>query len=222
MKQRDIALVTGIAFMIGFAMFTANQTVVALGGFTFQLDTIGTGLLMLPMAVVTLVLGPGSGLTVKRFGPKWPLTAGMILCIVGYMMLLGYHSTQNEVMVGITVMGAGSSFAMVGSINMLLISTPKEETGISTAMNMIIRTTGSVVGPALAAVIISNNSSIIPGVGEVPDEHAYQLIFIMSSVFMGIGVVLALLLSNRQATGELEKSGPEVSLVPVDAAEGQK
>jgi EmrB/QacA subfamily drug resistance transporter len=211
LKQKDIALTNAIAFMIGFAMFTANQTVVALGGFTFQLDTIGTGLLMLPMAVVTLIIGPSAGMIVKKRGPKWPMTFGMMLCIVGYLMLYGYHSTENEVMIGITVMGAGSTFAMVGSINMLLITTPKEETGISTAMNMIIRTAGSVVGPALAAVIISNNSSFVQGVGLVPDEFAYQVIFLMSSVFMAIGVVLGILLTNKQALPELEKSGPRLS-----------
>ena len=222
LKQRDIALTNGIAFMIGFAMFTANQTVVAIGGFTFQLNTIGIGLLMLPMAVITLILGPGAGFVVKRWGPKWPLTFGMILSIMGYMMLLGYHSTENEVMVGIAVMGAGSAFAMVGSINMLLITTPKEETGISTAMNMVIRTSGSVVGPALAAVIISNNSSIIPGIGAVPDEYAYQLIFVMASVFMGIGVILGLLLTNKQALPELEKSGPRPVGVAAGPADGSK
>ena len=222
LKERDIALTNGIAFMIGFALFTANQTVVAIGGFTFQLDTIGTGLLMLPMAAVTLILGPSAGFVVKKRGPKWPMTAGMILCIMGFVMLLGYHSTQEEVMVGITVMGAGSAFAMVGSINMLLITTPKEETGISTAMNMIIRTSGSVVGPALAAVIISNNSSIIPGIGAVPDEYAYQLIFIMATVFMGIGVILGLLLTNRLALPELEKSGPKPAGVATDPSNGSK
>ncbi len=222
MKEKDIALTNAIAFMIGFAMFAANQTVVAMGGFTFRLDTIGTGLLMLPMAVVMLIIGPGAGFIVKKHGPKWPLSLGMVLCIVGYLMLLGYHFTQEEVMVGITVMGAGTAFAMVGSIDMLLITTPKEETGISTAMNMIIRTTGSVVGPALAAVIISNNSSIIPGIGAVPDEYAYQLIFIMASVFMGIGVVLGLLLTNRQATPELEKSGPRPAVLGAGQANGPK
>jgi len=178
--------------------------------------------LMLPMAAVTLILGPGAGFVVKRWGPKWPLTFGMILSIMGYLMLLGYHSNENEVMLGITVMGAGTSFAMVGSINMLLITTPKEETGISTAMNMIIRTSGSVVGPALAAVIISNNSSLVPGVGAVPDEFAYQVIFIMASVFMAIGVILGLLLTNTQALPELEKSGPRPAGFPSDSGNGSK
>ncbi|MCJ7607878.1 MAG: hypothetical protein MUO94_08575, partial [Thermoplasmata archaeon] len=121
----------------------------------------------------------------------------------GFMFLYAWHSTQTEVMVGIAIMGSGLAFAMVGSINMIIISTPKEETGISTGMNMIFRITGSVVGSASAAVIIASNSVAIPGTGiSVPDDHAYQLIFLISSIFMGIAVVLSLFLRNNKALPE--------------------
>jgi MFS family permease len=203
MAQKDIALTNAIGFMIGFAMFTVSQTIAALAGFNFGLDATHIGILNLPMSLITLVLGPTVGLLVRRHGPKWPLTTGMLLAIAGFMSLYGWHSTQTEVMVGIAIMGSGLAFAMVGSINMIIISTPKEETGISTGMNMIVRTTGSVVGPAIAAVIIAGNSVAVPGAGvSVPDDNAYQLIFLMSSVFMGIGVVLSLFLSNKKALPE--------------------
>jgi len=197
MMKRNIGLTTVVAFMIGFALFTANQTIVAIAGFNFGLDALETGLLMLPMSVATLILGPVSGLVVKKRGPKWPMVFGMVLTIVGFIMLYQYHGTQNEVIMGVLVMGAGSTFAMVSSINMIIISTPKKETGISTAMNMIVRTSGSVVGPALAAVIISQHSNFVPGVGAIPDDSAYHTIFMMSSIMMAIGVAVALLLKDH-------------------------
>ncbi len=197
MKERNIALTTVVGFMIGFAMFTVNQTVVAIAGFNFGLDALETGLLMLPVSILMLILGPVSGITVKKFGPKWPMVFGMVMSIIGFILLYQYHVTENQVVMGILVMGAGSSFAMVSSINMIIISTPKEETGISTAMNMIVRTSGSVVGPALAAVIISQHSAFVPGVGAIPDDEAYRIIFLMASVMMGIGVAVALMLRDR-------------------------
>jgi MFS family permease len=203
MAQREIALTNAIGFMIGFAMFTVSQTIAALAGFNFGLDATHIGILNLPMSLLTLVLGPSVGFIVRKHGPKWPLTTGMVLAIAGFMFLYAWHSTQMEVMVGIAIMGSGLAFAMVGSINMIIISTPKEETGISTGMNMIFRITGSVVGSASAAVIIASNSVAIPGTGiSVPDDHAYQLIFLISSIFMGIAVVLSLFLRNNKALPE--------------------
>jgi EmrB/QacA subfamily drug resistance transporter len=206
MKQRDIALTNIVGFMIGFALFTANQTIAILATFNFGLDATDTGLLMVPMSVVTLFLGPTVGFIVKRQGPKWPLVFGLILSIIGFMLLYQWHDTKLQIMLNVMVMGGGSAFAMVGSINMLIISTPKVETGISTAVNTILRTVGGVVGPALAAVIISSNSSLVevaPGVfTEVPETSAYHIIFFLASVFMAVGIGAALFLTNKQATAE--------------------
>ena len=85
---------------------------------------------------------------------------------------------------------------------MVIISTPKLETGISTGMNMIVRTSGSVVGPAIAAVIISDYSHLVSGVGIVPDNKAYQMIFLMSAVVMAAGLVVSLFLTDKKALPE--------------------
>ncbi|HIJ16424.1 MAG TPA: MFS transporter [Thermoplasmata archaeon] len=211
LKERNIALTNAIGFMIGFALFTVSQTIAALAGFNFGLDATHIGFLNLPTSILTLILGPTVGLLVRKHGPKWPMTFGMVMSIAGFISLYFNHATELEVMIGITIMGSGTAFAMVGSINMIVISTPREETGISTAMTMIVRTSGSVAGPAVAAVIISDHSSYVAGIGVVPDDSAYQIIFLMSSVFMGIGVLLALLLKNRKA---LPEEGPRMPGAP--------
>ena len=199
MAQREIALTNIIAFLIGFAMFTVSQTIAALAGFNFGLGAMEIGLLNLPMSGVMLVLGPSAGLLVKKLGPKRPLLLGMVIGIIGFLVMYNWHSTQTEVMIGIAIMGSGLAFAMVSSINIIIVCTPKEETGISTGMNMIIRTAGSVVGPAVAAVIISNHSVFNPvTMTSIPDDNAYQIIFLMSSVFLAVGLFLTLLIRHKE------------------------
>jgi len=202
MRQRNIAISNVAAFMAGFALFTAFQTVAALAGFNFGLDATQIGLISLPLSIASLILGPSVGFLVKRVGPKWPLVTGMMISIVGFLSMYAFHSTQLEVMIGVLIMGAGNSFVMVGMINMVIISTPREETGISTAMNTIVRITGSVIGPAIAASIIASNSILVPGSGYVPTDNAYHIIFMMSAIFMGIGLVLAFFMHNSKAIGE--------------------
>ena len=209
LKERNIALTSIIAFMIGFALFSAYQTIASLAGFNFNLDATQIGILMLPTSAVTLVLGPTVGQLVKRHGPKWPMAIGMVISVVGFIMLAMHHDTKLDIMMWVTLTGAGNSFAMVGSINMIIISTPVVETAISTAMNTVLRTSGSVVGPAIAAVVISQNSHLVMQPGGIPtvlpDDIAYKMIFLSSAVVMFLGVLVSLLLTNRKAHGEGEK-----------------
>ena len=203
MKVRNLALVNVVGFIIGFAMFSTSQTVASLAGFNFRLDAVGIGLLMLPVSIVTLFFGPTVGLLVRRIGPKWPMTLGMVLSIAGFATLYQFHYTQLEVALSMAVMGAGSAFAMVASINMVIISTPIEETGISTAISMIVRTSGSVVGPAVAAVIIAQNSSYDSSIGAVvPEDVAYQAIFMISAVAAGIGAIISMYTEEKKKEPE--------------------
>jgi MFS family permease len=153
-------------------------------------------------------MGPTVGILVRRQGPKWPVVAGMLLPVLGFVYLYYNYQTQLDLVIGITIMGSGLSFAMVGSINMLIISTPQRETAISSAMNMIIRTCGGVVGPAVATVIIASykHPLIDPTthqfLGYITDETAYQVVFLLSAIIMIIGAIFALAMTDKRALGE--------------------
>lgn len=200
LRDRDIAIASVSAFIIGFGLFMSNQTIVSLAGFNFGLAATGIGLLLLPSSLVTLFLGPTVGMIVRKRGPKWPVIFGMALAIVGFSLLLQWHSTQQEVMVNIAIMGAGTSFLMVGSINMVIISTPPEETGISTGMNTVIRTAGGVVGPAIAAAIISEHTSVDPvtHLPLPPADVAYQTIFTIAIIVGVIGLALSFFYTDKR------------------------
>jgi len=90
---------------------------------------------------------------------------------------------------------------------MIIISTPQIETAISSAMNMIIRTVGGVVGPAVATVIIAAHETIVvdPVSGQmvsITADVAYQTIFLISTIVMVLGLALAFLLTDKRALGE--------------------
>jgi len=206
LRNRDIALINVVAFIIGFGMFGGQSVIAIIAQFKFGLSPLNTGILLLPASLTSLILGPTVGMLVKRHGPKWPVVAGMAIPILGFAYLYFNHATKMDITIGITIMSGGLSFAMVGSINMLIISTPQVETAISSAMNMIIRTVGGVVGPAVAAVIIASHETTIvypsgPPVTTTSDV-AYQIIFLISAIAMVMGMVLAFLLTDKRALGE--------------------
>ena len=200
MKVRDIALSNTLGFMVGFAMLLSSLTITAIASYGFGLGPLKIGMLNLPMSIMMFVLGPIAGVAVSKFGPKWPMTLGMSIAIVGFVYLDIYHGSELELITGIVIMGSGIVCAMVGMINMIIISTPKEETGIATGVNIIVRTCGGVVGPALATVLISDETN--------PD--AYGTVFRLGAVFLAIGAILTLFMSNKKVS-EMESSGHEQS-----------
>jgi len=208
LKVKDIALTNTIAFIIGFGMFGAQAVIALMAQFKFGLDPLQTGLLLLPASAVSLILGPTVGMIVKRRGPKWPIVTGMLLPIIGFIYLVYFHDMKINLVIGITIMSGGLAFAMVGSINMIIISTPPVETAISSAMNMVIRTVGGVVGPAVATVIISSYKNPVTDpvthqiVGYVTDEQAYTVVFLLSAIVMVVAAVVALFISDKRALGE--------------------
>ena len=207
MKVKDIALTNIIGFVIGFGLFGAQSVIALMAEFKLGLDPLHVGLLLVPTSVLSLILGPLVGIMVRIRGPKWPIVVGMLVPIMGFMYLYFNHSTRTDLMLGVTLMGGGLSFAMVGSINMIIISTPQRETAISSAMNLIFRTSGSVVGPAVATVILSAYSitmvdPVTHVVVSVPEDYAYQLVFLLSIILAIIGAIIAIFISDKRALGE--------------------
>ena len=190
MKVRDVALSNTLGFMVGFAMLLSSLTITAIASYGFGLGPLKIGMLNLPMSIMMFVLGPIAGVAVSKLGPKWPMTFGMVVAITGFLFLDFYHGSETELVVGIVIMGSGIVCAMVGMINMIIISTPKEETGIATGVNIIVRTCGGVVGPALATVLISDETN----------PEAYSTVFRLGAVFLAIGALLTLFMSNRKVT----------------------
>ena len=74
-------------------------------------------------------------------------------------------------------------------------------------MNLIFRTSGSVVGPAVATVILSAYSitmvdPVTHVVVSVPEDYAYQLVFLLSIILAIIGAIIAIFISDKRALGE--------------------
>ena len=190
MKVRDIALANAIGFMVGFGMLMVSLTITAIASYEFGLGPLKIGMLNLPMSVMMFILGPIAGVVVSKVGPKWPTTFGMCLAIVGFIVLDQFHASELQLVVGIVIMGSGIVCAMVGMINLIIISTPKEETGIVTGVNIIVRTCGAVVGPAVATVLISEQTNM----------DAYGTVFKMGAAFLAVGAFLTLFFSNKKVT----------------------
>jgi len=158
------------------------------------------GHVQLPFALVLLVFGPTSGFIISKLGSLRPIMIGTIISSAGFIGLLMLHQTEIEISASLAILSAGLSLTSVGAVNVIILSTPKQYTGISLGTSMLMRIVGSAIGPAVAGMFMQSNQSvlIIGGITRFfPSIMSYNLIFLTAMMVSFVSIAVAVLLRRR-------------------------
>ena len=92
----------------------------------------------------------------------------------------------------------------IGSVNIVLISTPKQFSGISLGMNLLIFFIGSSVGPVIAGIYIQANQVFVEsGTDNIsasfPSAQSYNLIFFTATLISVSSIAFAIILNRSMS-----------------------
>jgi MFS family permease len=193
-----------IILVVGFSMFMVFQTIPVLvrnpQPFGFGLDAAEAGYVQLPFAIVLLIFGPTSGLIVAKMGSIRPLIIGIAVTTAGFLALLAFHSDLMTISLGLAVLSTGLSLTNVGAMNVTMLATPLQHTGMSLGTNNLMRIIGSSIGPALAGMYMQANQSPVVIAGHIalfPNTNAYNSIFLTAVILSLASIGLALFLRGK-------------------------
>jgi MFS family permease len=193
-----------IILIVGLSNFMIFQTIPILvrnpEPLGFGADAISTGSIQLPFALVFLIFGPTSGFIISKLGSLKPIIFGTIIITISFICLLLFHSIEMQVSVNLGLLATGLSFAGVAAMNVIILATPGEYSGISLGIATLIRIIGSAIGPALAAMYMQMNQSILNVNGLMRSflsDVAFDMIFTTASVIAFVSIILAVLLRGR-------------------------
>jgi hypothetical protein len=123
-----------IIMVVEFSMFMVFQTIPLLIRNPLPLGFGGgataVGYTQLPFAIVLLVFGPTSGLIVNKLGSVRPIIMGTAITTAGFFGLFAFHEEWVAVAVNLAVVSTGLSLANVGAMNVTILATPSEFTGM--------------------------------------------------------------------------------------------
>ena len=204
MLNKSILPANLIIMLVGFSMFMVFQTVPILvrnpEPVGFGEDAISAGRVQLPFAIVLLIFGPTSGFIVSKLGSLRPIILGTFITTAGFMGLLMFHSTEVLVSVNLGILSTGLSLTSVGAINVIILSTPRQFSGISLGMTSLMRIVGASIGPALAGMYMQTNQTLLNVSGIInyfPSSISFELIFLSAVIVSVISIVLAIILRQR-------------------------
>ena len=212
-----IILPANILLLFSFlAMFTVYQTIPILvrspsiaGGFGG--DAITTANIQLPFMIVFLIFAPSSGFIISKLGNIKPTLIGTIISTIGFFSIFLLHSTETMLAGTLAIIATGLSLSQVGGFNIVLESTPKQFSGISLGMTVLLNLIGGAIGPAIAGISMQANQVFVNG-SLFPSPESYNLIFFSTALVSVVSVILALLIKKRtvsDAKGALKKEVPK-------------
>ncbi|HJR49287.1 MAG TPA: MFS transporter [Nitrososphaeraceae archaeon] len=206
MLHKSILPANLIIMLVGFSMFMVFQTVPILvrnpEPFGFGGDAISAGKVQLPFAIVLLIFGPTSGFIVSKLGSLKPIIVGTFMTTAGFIGLLMFHSTELSVSANLGILSTGLSLTSVGAMNVIILSTPQQFSGISLGMSSLMRIIGASIGPALAGMYMQTNQTLlnVNGVTNyLPSAVSFNLIFFSAIMASVVSIALAITL-RREAT----------------------
>ncbi len=200
----QILIPSTIIMIVGFSMFMVFQTIPILiqtpKPIGFSDNPIDTGRVQLPFAIVLLLFGPTSGIIISKLGSLRPIIFGSILTTSSFVIILIFHSSELLISIGLGILSAGLSLTAVGAMNIIILSSPRQYSGVTIGMSSMLRIVGSSIGPALAAMYMQTNQSqvTINGIREsLPSSFSFDLIFLSAVLLSIVSIVLSLSLNKK-------------------------
>jgi MFS family permease len=204
MLNKSILPANLIIMIVGMSMFMVFQTIPILvrnpEPIGFGEDAISTGKVQLPFAIILLIFGPTSGFIISKLGSLKPIIAGTIITAIGFFSLLILHSTEFLVSVNLAILSTGLSLTSVGAMNVIILSTPRQFSGISLGMSSLMRIIGASIGPALAGMYMQTHQSILTIHGAAqyfPSTISFNFIFLTAAILSSASIGLAILLRQN-------------------------
>ena len=161
-----IASFTGFAFLGGFSgiVFVYSLYLQDARG----LSSLATGLVFLPMTVVSGLVSLIAARATERFGPRVPIIGGMAFMGVGLILLAALPTTMPAWAAALLMIPVGLTgpLAIPASTAVLLESVPAHRSGIASGVFNTSRQLGSALAVAVFGALLARRAHIEHGLRE--------------------------------------------------------
>ncbi|MCZ2816314.1 MFS transporter [Modestobacter sp. VKM Ac-2984] len=207
-NARPSLLLTNIASVcVGFALFamligTASYVQAPEAtGYGFGSSVLASGLAMLPSGVAMLLLSPVSAKLSERFGPKTTLALGATVVALGFLCRIVFTGSFTQIVIGTTVVGAGTGIAYAAMPALVLRAAPRSELAAANGLNALARSFGSSLASAIGGTVLAA-STLTLGAFELPSLSSYRLLFGMCAGAALLGALIALVIPTAPQDAE--------------------
>jgi EmrB/QacA subfamily drug resistance transporter len=131
---------------------------------TKGLTAFETGVALLPLAILAFFGAPLAGAFSARIGPKWIVTAGMVIeaaMLLTLSQIIDPDISTDTVALVLGVYGLGLGLAIAQLTSLVLFDIPQAKAGIASGANSTIRQVGAALGIAIIGTVLATTNEAI-------------------------------------------------------------
>ena len=182
------------AMLQSLAMFAVNFLIVFYLQGVRGYDPLTAALLLIPLSIVSAVVGPLSGLLADHIGARGPATVGVLLqatALVWFITQLSPTTPYVPIAAGLALMGLGGGLFWSPNTSAAMNSAPMHRLGIASATLATLRQTGMVTSFAVSLAVAASS---------LPHDVMMSL-FVGTNVSLGSQVMQAFVIGIHSAFG---------------------
>ncbi|MFF1821656.1 MFS transporter [Kribbella sp. NPDC058245] len=199
-SARPAVLFTNLsALLIGFAFYANSLSTAQLvqeptwTGYGLGASIVVSGLCLLPGGVAMVLLSPVSGRISASRGPRFSLAIASVLMAVGYVVRLFTSHSIAGIVIGATVVAAGTAIAYSALPALIMHAVPVTETAAANGLNTLMRTVGTAICSTIVATVLTT-VTVTDGGRVAPALSAYLIVFAIAGVAAAVAAGLAFLI----------------------------
>ncbi len=165
------------------------------------LSATAAGFAMLPSTLILLLLSARMGGLAGKFGPRWFMTGGPLLCAAGFLLFLAVRTPLDfvsQVLPGVLVFGVGLAVTVAPLTAAILGAVPPAEAGIGSAVNNAVARIAGLVAIAFAGLITGP---------ELTTAGLQNACYVTAALFVTGAVLSAVGIRNPRAEVQVTSTG---------------
>ncbi len=203
-----------VAFIVTFAMLGMFFFLALYMQNILGYSPLEAGVRFLPTTLLIMVVAPISGRLSDRFGPRWPIVAGLTVTTAALFMFtqIGPGTTYADLLPAFILMGGGVALTMspMSTAAMNAVSTAKA--GIASGILSMFRMIGGTFGVAAIGAIFQSEAGSVVAPSRDAFIHALSHAMWLSTAVAAAGVVIAFtMIESRKPEATPEERESAVS-----------
>jgi MFS family permease len=208
-----IAITNVASIFIGFALFasfvgTANYVQApTISGYGFGSSVLTAGLCLLPSGVLMLLLSPVAARLINAWSAARVLTLAGVIIAAGLLMRIFATSSLWEIIVGASIVGAGTGIGYASLPALINTHTPNEDLAAANSINSLARSLGSTLASAVGGSLLAAITLTVGGV-TLPSLAAYRILFAICAVAALLAALAGVIMASMRGTAH-DRTAPD-------------
>ncbi len=153
LRNRVVIACATVALLVGFSQFAFLTYLPALS--QQVAPDVNPGLVVIPLTVLWMTLGAGTGLLALRVGTRLlAIAAAACAALAGAVVALAL--TMPALLTASTLVGAAAGLALIPTLLLAQHAAPSDEVGAATSLLVLLRNFGGALGVAVVAVLLAD------------------------------------------------------------------